>query len=331
MDATTENVKNMYSRFPYPSPSAGRQDHKELANLLRLFCHETGIDLSGRRILDAGTGSGHRLIEAAALFPDTQFLGVDISDAALEVAASTARDAGIENVSFEAANLMEDLGQADYDLVLSMGVLHHTSSPEQVLRNLVNALADDGFLFLYVYGHWGAQERMRRKAIVSLLQGGGSGDFDQGIKLVRDLGFGLEEYGWKVDPSDEATYDALLVDSYLNVNDKLFDLDQLTELFRGSGLDGYVPYGITTDNAGVLFDVYPGKTPRMLTQMTDFKDVRTGAAASTAFDTLSLEQRYRLTDLVYRPNGYTLLGFREASAARLEAAGRLLSNACRFG
>ena len=79
MDSVTKQVAAMYSRFPYPSPVAERKSYNELANLLKFFRHETGIGLAGKKILDAGTGAGHRLLEAASAFPETEFLGIDIS------------------------------------------------------------------------------------------------------------------------------------------------------------------------------------------------------------------------------------------------------------
>src|SRR5438309_9259399 len=59
----------MYARFPYPSQDTGEQRLTELANLLWLFARETPYDFCGKRVLDVGTGTGHRVIAAAQRLP----------------------------------------------------------------------------------------------------------------------------------------------------------------------------------------------------------------------------------------------------------------------
>ena len=73
-DDVSRAVNDMYSRFPHPSPTKGRRRYNELSNLLALFSREAGIDLSGKTILDAGTGTGHRVLEAAATCRSTSFV-----------------------------------------------------------------------------------------------------------------------------------------------------------------------------------------------------------------------------------------------------------------
>src|SRR5436190_22204650 len=161
MDDITRKVSEMYARYPSPSAQPRGRKLKELANLLKLFCLETGYDLGGKAVLDAGTGTGHRLIEAAAAFKNTRFTAVDISETPLAIARRAAVHEGVENVEFRLANLMED-GQTlgAFDVILSMGVIHHLSDPATGIRNLVRNLADDGSLFLYIYGKHGGRERM---------------------------------------------------------------------------------------------------------------------------------------------------------------------------
>src|SRR5437879_9481872 len=90
----------MYARFPYPSQDTGEQRLTELANLLLLFSRETPYEFRGKRVLDVGTGTGHRLITAAQRFPETQFVAVDVCAPPLEIARATAHAAGVGNVEF---------------------------------------------------------------------------------------------------------------------------------------------------------------------------------------------------------------------------------------
>src|ERR1051326_5578515 len=90
---------------------------------------------------------------------------------------------------------MEDGGTLGrFDMVLSMGVIHHLSDPARGLRNLVGNLKEEGIIFLYIYGRHGGRERMRRKQILSLLLNGNRRDFEQGVHLAKELGFDSFEY-----------------------------------------------------------------------------------------------------------------------------------------
>src|SRR5436190_3145854 len=90
MDELTRQVSEMYGKYPYPSPQAKSLKLKELRNLLSIFSMENGYDMKSKSVLDAGTGTGHRLIEAASVFRDTRFLAVDISETSLRIAREIA-------------------------------------------------------------------------------------------------------------------------------------------------------------------------------------------------------------------------------------------------
>ena len=61
IDKITKKVQSMYKKYPYPSPSTDPSQTNELLNLLKIFELESRIKLEGKNILDAGTGSGHRI------------------------------------------------------------------------------------------------------------------------------------------------------------------------------------------------------------------------------------------------------------------------------
>lgn len=322
----TSRVLDQYSRFPYPSAEQGEQRLTELANLLRLFAAETAYDFRGKSVLDVGTGTGHRLIAAARRFPDTRFVAVDLAGPPLDIARAAAVEAGVTNVTFVQRDVFGDNADfGHFDVVLCMGVLHHLANPAAGLRRLAEHLKDDGVLFAYVYGSPGSVERMRRKQILSLLTGPDA-SFDAGIRMARELGFDAGSFGWTRNADDARSRDALIVDSYLHVNETLFDSAGLCDLMRGSGLDAFMMFGITTDSRGLLFDADLDTLPPRLTQWTDMNKFLPGPAAQEAYRRLGLRDRYRMIDLSYLPNGYTLLGYRQAAADRFATGGRVLRN-----
>lgn len=331
MDETTRRVKEMYAAFPYPSPKGGGQNLKELRNLLTIFAAENRFSFKGKRVLDAGTGTGHRLIEAARALPDTEFVAVDVSETPLEIARRVAAEEEVPNVDFRCCNLMDDATMlGSFDVILCMGVLHHLSDPGRGLRNLTRNLAPNGLLFLYIYGAHGGRERMRRKQIVSILRGRDARDFDQGIRLVRDLGFDSFDYGWNLNVDDEAARNSLIVDAYLNVNEKLFDADAIFELMRGSGLYGFATYGLTLAQRGCLFDARYAPETRGMIESTAVDKHLKSADLKAAYERLSLAERYRLIDLLFEPNGYTLLGFLEGGLGHFTPKGRVAGNVLRI-
>ncbi len=329
MDPITTKVREMYARFPYPSPQATGRKLKELYNLLKIFEMETGYDFTGKTILDAGTGTGHRLIEAAKAFPNNQFVATDVGPVALSIARQTAAHEGVENIQFRLANLMDDEERLGvFDIVLCMGVVQHLSDPPRGLRNLVRNLADDGIIFVYIYGRHGARERMRRKHIASLLLNDRPDDFDLGIRIVKDLGFDNFDfdYGWNLNFEDDASRDSLIVDAYLNVNDNLYAADEIFNLVRHSGLYGFATYGLALDRQGCLFDTRLQPESRPITEWTDLSSELETPLLRDAYQKLSLADKYRLIDLMYEPAGYTLLGFKENALRHFEADHRIMTN-----
>jgi SAM-dependent methyltransferase len=327
MDTVTRRVNEMYTRFPYPSPTAGRRRYNELSNLLALFSRECDVDLAQKRVLDAGTGTGHRVAEAALMFKNTYFTAVDLSEASLAVARATALQAGIGNIEFRNHNLLDDdVRIGVFDVVTSMGVLHCLAEPQRGLRNLVKNLTDPGIVFLYLYGKLGSRERMRRKQVVATLLRH-QVDFDLGVQMIKDLGFALDEYGWSYENSDDATINAMIVDAYLNVNDILYDCDDIHELMVQSGLHGYAIYGITTQDSGWLFDTALTEPQDVLVRITNAAQFLKTDLLRDAYAKLDIPERYRLLDLLYQPNGYTVMGFTARALAHLPADHRVVRNA----
>ncbi len=331
MDTVTRKVMEMYNSFPYPSAEIGRKQLSELSTLLRLLCMESELSLEGKRILDAGTGTGHRLAHAAQTYPASHFTAVDLCETSLSVARSVASRDGLRNVTHARANLMEELAHLGrFDLVLCIGVLHHLAAPEVGLRNLVNVLAPSGAIVLWLYGEIGGRERRKRRQIVHQLLAGRTEDYQTGIRLVKDLGYHADlEFGWDLGTMTERELDGLIVDAFLNINEKLYDVDSIHALMNQSGLAGYAISGVTSGNTSLLFDTAVDDTP------TTFKRTHLAPYLKTPllrqrYAELPILDRCRLVDLLCAPAGYTVIGFSESFLARLPREGRLWRNLVRI-
>jgi release factor glutamine methyltransferase len=71
------------------------------------------------RILDLGTGTGAIALAIARVRPRAEVMAIDVSDAALAVAATNAQRLGIGNVRFTQSNWYASLGETRFDFIVS--------------------------------------------------------------------------------------------------------------------------------------------------------------------------------------------------------------------
>ena len=202
---------------------------------------------------------------------------------------------------------VESLGT--FDFVLCMGVLHHLSNPEKGLEMLSKTLKDDGIIFLYLYGKLGGHQRMLHKELISLLLGKEKTNYELGIKLIRELKLNKFDYGWNLNFKNSKEEDSLIVDSLLHANELLYDFYDIDKLFKNSNLYGYSIFGITENTQGLLFDSRISPDSKLLMPQTNVSQNLKSNLSLSYYQSLSLKEKFRILDLIYKPNGYTVIGF----------------------
>ena len=101
----------------------------------------------GIRVLDAGCGRGRILNRLAELYPQSQFVGIDLSQEAVQGARQEATDKGLTNVEFvdaDLSNFHETAEPNAYDFVTTFDAVHDQAKPLSLLRGIHCALKDDG-------------------------------------------------------------------------------------------------------------------------------------------------------------------------------------------
>jgi len=102
---------------------------------------------AGIRVLDVGCGSGRVINRLASLFPNSRFVGIDLSATAIGAARDEARQLGNANAEFEIRDLSDFDRTAEpgsFDFVTSFDAVHDQKDPAAVLRGIRRSLADGG-------------------------------------------------------------------------------------------------------------------------------------------------------------------------------------------
>jgi 2-polyprenyl-3-methyl-5-hydroxy-6-metoxy-1,4-benzoquinol methylase len=110
----------------------------------------------GIRVLDVGCGRGRALNLLAGLYPNSEFLGIDLSQEAIDFARNEAGRNGLNNLAYCAEDLTDfhlrnDHGE--FDLITTFDAVHDQAKPSNVLSGIYNALKADGvYLMQDIHG-----------------------------------------------------------------------------------------------------------------------------------------------------------------------------------
>lgn len=109
----------------------------------------TPDDFRGKRVLDGGCGGGHMLDYLKDIIKTG--VGVDMNTADLVQKRFQGRD----NIRIYQGDLATFNEEDGFDIVYSIGVVHHTQDPLKSARNLMRLVKPGGKLVIWVYGHEG--------------------------------------------------------------------------------------------------------------------------------------------------------------------------------
>jgi ubiquinone/menaquinone biosynthesis C-methylase UbiE len=130
---------------------AARRYHRETARWTRNVARSyvaiaRAWGLTAGQILDIGTATGSLAIEFAKAIPGVEVVGLDLSDAALELAKANSRENDVASrVSFRAGNAEEMPFEDDsFDAVISGNTLHLVENPVRMFDEIHRVLKPQG-------------------------------------------------------------------------------------------------------------------------------------------------------------------------------------------
>ena len=246
-------VANLYNTYPFP-PDPLADDAPPGYNwrwnwvTAYNFCTGRKPPRQDIRILDAGCGTGSGTDYLINLNPQAEVIAIDISEKALEVAKERCQRSGViekhtKNIEFHHLPIEEVATlPGEFDLINSVGALHHMPNPVEGIQALAAKLAPGGLFHIFVYAELGRWEITLMQRAIALLQGNKRGDYQDGVKVGRDIFANLpannrllkrenERWAW------ENKRDASFADMYVHPQEIDYNVDTLFELIDASGLE----------------------------------------------------------------------------------------------
>jgi len=147
-----EDVIDFYSHFSYPLiPYPFSKNHKQLMRRVLSCCNLEINDLKGLEVLDAGCGTGEKSIFMAR--NGAQVTAIDINEVQLKQAKRNMEKYNVK-INFVQDDLVNLKHDEKYDLIICLGVLHHTPNMKKGLENLLKLLRPNGKIVVALYNSY---------------------------------------------------------------------------------------------------------------------------------------------------------------------------------
>lgn len=223
MDSISRAVQEQYEDHPYPRWS-------QIASHL-LPQPEIA---QAQDILIAGCGTGRHPIETAMCNTNARVLAIDLSLASLSYAVRKAREAGIVNIEFAQADILE-LGSLDrtFDYIDSSGVLHHMADPWAGWRSLIAVLRPGGIMRIGLYSELA---RSPYAAIRSFIKERGYSGSTDDIRRFRQEAFQRPELASAL-PSSDFYSTSNCRDLLFHVHEQRMTIPQIKEFLAQHDLE----------------------------------------------------------------------------------------------
>ena len=185
-------VQAQYEANPYPrwTVAGTPKQYASLDSYLRERFPAAALRPLGKSggpdILIAGCGTGQHAIRTAQEYQGARLLAIDLSTASLAYAIAKTRALGLDMIEYAQADIMRlgTLGRR-FDLIESVGVLHHLAEPYAGWRVLLSLLRPGGVMRIGLYSEIARQGVVAARAMIA--RGGYGTTPDEMRRFRRDL------------------------------------------------------------------------------------------------------------------------------------------------
>jgi tetratricopeptide (TPR) repeat protein/2-polyprenyl-3-methyl-5-hydroxy-6-metoxy-1,4-benzoquinol methylase len=238
----SEKVRDQYEQNPYPRWVKLPRNYPalrfngELRRALPLAPFTPLHDDSQPEMLIAGCGTGSQPILATQRFLGIRILAVDLSLNSIGYALRKTRELGIKNIEYAQADILKlgDITRA-FDIISSVGVLHHLADPFVGWRILLSRLRPGGFMQLGFYSQLARRYVVKTREFIAARGYGSTADDIRRVR--RDLS--AREAGRELEwlsrmPDFFSTSECR--DLIFHVQEHRLTLDQIESFLSESGL-----------------------------------------------------------------------------------------------
>ena len=157
-DKVSQSVLSQYEENPYPRwirtglNYKPKSINKVLTQLQPEYIPNIQQVSDKLEILVAGCGTGQHALRTASMFTNCHVLAVDLSMRSLSYAVRKTRELGVKNISYAQGDIinLREIGR-EFDVIESVGVLHHMNDPVLGWKILAEMLRPEGLMYVGLY------------------------------------------------------------------------------------------------------------------------------------------------------------------------------------
>lgn len=148
-------VRSQYENYPYPrwkSLDQENRDKDKYINHVRAVTNSAIIEKNIKSVLVAGCGTGKHPVDIALTDPSLEIYAMDLSKRSLAYGMRKSAEMNLSNIKWVHGDILELKSiEKKFDLIESVGVLHHMENPKQAFDILSEILGPNGFMKIGLY------------------------------------------------------------------------------------------------------------------------------------------------------------------------------------
>ena len=244
----TEKIRQQFDTGPYPRTplETSPKDNPGLLyihNLVTAYYlrNQKVIETAGKVILDAGCGTGYKSLVLAQANPGAKIIGIDLSEASVNLARQRLQYHGFDNVEFHVLAI-EDLHQLPYkfDYINCDEVLYLFPDLAVGLKAMKSVLQPDGIIRANLHSSLQRTHFFRAQEVFKMMGLMDDNPRELEIELVRDTMKALKDqvilktFTWKSKHEQDEEWFLM---NYLFQGDKGYTIPEMFSALRAAELE----------------------------------------------------------------------------------------------